>query len=58
MATINTADNINYYLTGNFTGKIIVQRSNIVIDGAGFTLQGTGADYGLNLTSVNYVTDR
>ena len=33
-----------YTLTGDIRGSIVVERSGIVIDGAGFTLQGTGAD--------------
>ncbi len=33
-----------YTLTGDIHGSIVVERSNVVIDGAGFTLQGTGAD--------------
>jgi hypothetical protein len=42
-----------YVLTGNITGGIIVQKSNITIDGAGYTLEGhgnTGIDLTNNLT--------
>jgi len=42
-----------YVLTGNISGSITVQKSNIIIDGAGFTLQGhggTGIDLTNNLT--------
>jgi parallel beta-helix repeat protein len=56
VAPITTTDNINYYLTGNFTGKIVVQRSNIVLDGAGKTLQGDGTGDGISLTSQDGVT--
>jgi len=36
--------NENFYtFTGNISGGIQVQKSNIVIDGAGFTLQGNGS---------------
>jgi len=31
-----------YTFTGNIDGRIEVQRDNIVVDGAGYTLQGTG----------------
>ncbi len=42
-----------YVLTGNISGSIAVQKSNIVLDGAGYTLQGhggTGIDLTNNLT--------
>jgi parallel beta-helix repeat protein len=45
-APISSIDNVTYTLTGNITSDadgIVVERSNIVIDGAGYTLQGTGA---------------
>ena len=43
-----------YTLTGNITGSVLVHRSNVVIDGAGYALQGdggTGIDLTNNLTS-------
>ena len=45
-APITTLDNITYTLTDNITSSgdgIVVERDNIVIDGAGYTLEGTGA---------------
>jgi hypothetical protein len=39
-----------YLLTDNISGSIIVQKSNIIIDGAGYTLQGYGGT-GIDLTS-------
>jgi len=45
-APVITYDNVTYILTDNITSSgdgIIVERDNIVIDGAGCTLQGTGA---------------
>jgi hypothetical protein len=42
-----------YVLTGNISGGIAVQKSNITIDGAGYTLEGyggTGIDLTNNLT--------
>lgn len=44
-----------YILTGNISGGIAVQKSNITIDGAGYTLQGnggTGIDLTNNVTQV------
>ena len=59
-ANITTSDNITYTFTADINASIIIQRSNIVIDGSGWTLGGT--DYaimrGLNLTSVSNVTIR
>ena len=42
-----------YVLTANISGGIAVQRSNIILDGAGYTLEGyggTGIDLTNNLT--------
>ena len=44
-APISTVDNVTYTLTGNVTTDvdgIVVERDNIVVDGAGYTFQGTG----------------
>jgi parallel beta-helix repeat protein len=43
-APISTFDNVTYTLTGNITSNadgIVVERDNIVIDGAGYTVEGT-----------------
>ena len=48
--TIQRNGNI-YTLTANISGGIQVQKSNIVIDGAGYTVQGNGAGRGLDLTN-------
>lgn len=42
-APIQHSGNI-YTFKGNIFGSIIIEKDNAVIDGAGFTLQGTGAD--------------
>jgi parallel beta-helix repeat protein len=67
-APISTLDNITYTLTGNITSSadgIVVQRSNIIIDGAGYTLQGPERispffpeeiSVGFNLSCINGVT--
>src|SRR4030066_1953953 len=48
--TIQRNGNI-YTLTANISGGIQVQKSNIVIDGVGYTVQGNGAGRGLDLTN-------
>jgi hypothetical protein len=40
-----------YTLTGNISGVIQVQRSNITIDGSGYTIEGNGASPGIDLTN-------
>jgi len=40
-----------YTLTGNISGCIKVQKSNIVIDGAGYTLEGNGEGRGIDLSN-------
>ena len=64
-APISSVDNITYTLTDSIVGDvptdvsaIVVERDNIVVDGAGYTLQGTGADYstGIDLTGRSNVT--
>ena len=41
----------NYTLTGNVSGKIMVQRNFTIIDGAGYTLQGNGDGTGIDLSN-------
>ena len=66
-APISTVDNVTYTLTGNITSDadgIVVERSNIIIDGNGYRLQGAGRDYspdgrrmnGFFLYDINNVT--
>lgn len=47
-----------YTFTGNINDSIVVQRSNIIIDGADYTAQGTDAwgSIGINLTGRSNVT--
>lgn len=49
-APISTFDNITYTLTDDVYDSIVVERNNIVIDGNGYTLQGTGNGTGIDLT--------
>jgi parallel beta-helix repeat protein len=58
-APIYTADNVTYALTGNITANadgIVVERSNIVLKGAGYTLTGSGSKNGTTLTNISNVT--
>jgi len=55
---INRDGNV-YNFTDNIVNQsIIVERDNIVVDGAGYTLQGTGANFskGIDLSNRNNVT--
>jgi len=53
---ISSVDNVTYTFTDNINGSIVVERNNIVVDGAGYTLQGTGSVKGIDLTGRNNVT--
>ena len=59
-APIYTAYNISYTLTGNVSyptyDGIVVDRSNIVIDGDGYAVQGNDSGNGVDLTDVWNVT--
>jgi parallel beta-helix repeat protein len=64
-APISTVDNITYTLTDNIVGDvpedssaIIVERDNIVVDGASYTIQGTRAyrSKGIDLAGRSNVT--
>jgi len=52
-ANITSADNVTYYFTDNIYDSIVVERDNIVIDGAGYTLQGTGSGTGIDLCPIS-----
>jgi hypothetical protein len=52
MAPISSVDGVTYTLTDNIVGNvtggssaIIIQRDNIIIDGAGYTLTGTHSQH-------------
>ncbi len=55
---IVTVDNVTYTLTGNINGSIVVERDNVVVDGAGYTVQGTGNATGIDLTGRKNTTIR
>jgi parallel beta-helix repeat protein len=45
-----------YTFTGNVNDSIVVERDNIVIDGAGYTIKGAGEGIGIALPSRSNVT--
>jgi len=60
-APISSVDNVTYTLTGNITSDadgIVVERSNIIIDGADYTVEGsrTYPYMGIYLSGVNNAT--
>lgn len=61
-APITTSDQVTYYLINNISDStIVIQRSNIILDGNGFTLQGyddpnAARSRGIELSGVNHVT--
>jgi parallel beta-helix repeat protein len=53
---ITNFNNTTYTFTGNINDSIVIERDNIVLDGAGYTLQGTGTETGISLSGRNHVT--
>ena len=50
-------DNVTYVFTADINDSIVVEKSNIIVDGNGHILNGSGSlMYGFNLTSVSNVT--
>lgn len=61
-APVSSSDNVTYKLTDsiitNSINAVVLERSNIILDGAGFTLNGTnqGGSCGIYLTGISNVT--
>lgn len=59
-AYIVSNDNVTYIFAADINDSIVVERSNVIVDGKGHTLQGSGdsmpASLGMNLTAVSGVT--
>jgi len=55
-APVSSLDRVTYLFTGNITDSIVVERSSIVIDGAGYTVEGDGTGNGFSLIDVTNVT--
>ena len=53
---ILTVDNVIYFFIGNTHNPIVIERSNIIVDGKGYTVHGNGSGNGLTLHGVNNVT--
>jgi len=49
-APITTVDNVTYTFTDNIFEEIVVERDNIVVDGAGYTVQGIGRGIGRGIS--------
>jgi parallel beta-helix repeat protein len=47
-----------YTFTGNIEGSIFVEKNNIVIEGAGYKLQSSGGNVGIDIREKNNVTVR
>jgi parallel beta-helix repeat protein len=54
-APITTVDNVTYTFTGNVNESIVVERDSIVVDGQGYTVQGTGSGTGITLSGRSNV---
>jgi len=54
-APITTVDNVTYTFTDDIHDSIVVERDNIVVDGASYTVQGTGSGTGIDLSSRSNV---
>ena len=60
-APLSTADNTTYTLTDNITSNadgIVIERDNVTLDGAGYTVTGSGSGNGTTLTDRSNVTIR
>ena len=55
-APISSVDNVTYTFTGNIDDSIVVETDNVVVDGAGYTLHGTGSGKGIDLSNRKNVT--
>jgi len=53
---IVSSNNVTYIFTDNINDSVVVQRSNITINGNGYMLQGSGGGDGFSLSSVENVT--
>ena len=56
-APIQRSGNL-YVFTNNASAKLVVSRSDIVIDGGEYTLEGNGTGIGISMAGVNNVTVR
>ncbi len=59
-APISSLDDVTYTFTGNISDSIAIQRDNVLVDGASFTIQGGGvwASKGIHLSGRSNVSVR
>jgi len=57
-APITSADNVIYTFTDNIYDSIVVERDNVIVDGVGYTVHGTGSENGIDLAKRKNVTVR
>jgi parallel beta-helix repeat protein len=55
-ATISTVDNVTYTFADNINDSIVIERDNIVVDGAFHIVEGTGSGDGITLSGRTNVT--
>ena len=55
-AELSSTDNVTYSMTGNLDSSIVIEKDNIVFDGAGYAIQGSGSGNGIELSERNNVT--
>jgi parallel beta-helix repeat protein len=55
-AELSSNDNITYSMTGNLSSSIVIEKDNIVFDGADYTIQGSGSGNGIEMAGRNNVT--
>jgi parallel beta-helix repeat protein len=55
---IATVDNVTYTFVGNINDSIVIERSNIIVNGNGHTLQGSGSGNAFYWHVINNVTVR
>jgi parallel beta-helix repeat protein len=57
-APISTIDNVTYTFTGNIHVGVVIERDNVVIDGAGHSIKGTSAydTYGISISGRSNIT--
>jgi parallel beta-helix repeat protein len=55
-APVSSLDNVTYTFHGTITDSIMIERNNIVVDGAGYAVEGNGSGNGFSLHSMSNVT--
>jgi parallel beta-helix repeat protein len=55
-AELSSNDNTTYSMTANLNDSIVIEKDNIVLDGAGHAIQGSGGGNGIEMAGRNNVT--